>query len=444
LEGRFAGLVIGGGGRDSEADARERMESLASWFRGEDVVEGRKSSRWRRITERDLLAGTSLTLTGGKQGTGFGSLWGRGVLSRFDGDDDEMTLSGEVLSGMLGVDWWGERGTAGMLLAHSRGEGDYRSPQGNGALESSLTGFYPYGRYALSERLSVWGVAGYGKGELQLAPAGADTAKTDMDLFMAAAGGRGVVWMPASGGPELAVKADGLLAHTGSNAEPGELVAANAAVTRLRAGIEGTWRVGEAEGGQLVPSLEVGVRYDGGDAETGFGADIGAGVAWSDPARGLAVDLRGRTLVTHEDGTFREFGIAGSVSWDRDPSSDLGPTLSMRQTLGSRADGGMDALLSRGAIEALAAEDNGADLRPRFEARLGYGLPVFGHRFTGTPEVGIALSETMREYGLGWRLSLVTRSAAGFALRLEGTQHEPVRGDRRPEHRVGLRLNAHW
>ena len=60
----------------------------------------------------------------------------------------------------------------------------------------------------------------------------------------------------------------------------------------------------------LTPSAEIGVRHDGGDAETGFGADIGAGVAWSDPKRGLRAELRGRGLLTHESKGFRERGIS--------------------------------------------------------------------------------------------------------------------------------------
>ena len=46
--------------------------------------------------------------------------------------------------------------------------------------------------------------------------------------------------------------------------------------------------------------------------------------------------------------------------------------------------------------------------RSRFEpsATLGYGIPVFGGRFTGTPKIGLGLSDTDRELKLGWRLGL--------------------------------------
>ena len=47
----------------------------------------------------------------------------------------------------------------------------------------------------------------------------------------------------------------------------------------LRLGLEGAWRgIGTAGGGTFVPVLEVGLRHDGGDAETGFGIDVGGGL----------------------------------------------------------------------------------------------------------------------------------------------------------------------
>ena len=83
-----------------------------------------------------------------------------------------MTLDGEVASALLGADFSLGRGSAGLMVAHSLGEGGYRSPNGGGEMESTLTGLYPWGRYAASERLSLWGVAGYGAGTLTLTPEG--------------------------------------------------------------------------------------------------------------------------------------------------------------------------------------------------------------------------------------------------------------------------------
>ena len=48
---------------------------------------------------------------------------------------------------------------------------------------------------------------------------------------------------------------------------------------------------------------------------------------------------------------------------------------------------------------ALGAGDN-SDAR-RLELTAGYGIAMFGGRFTGTPEIGVGLSDGGRDYRLG-------------------------------------------
>ena len=290
IEASVAGQRVGAGASADELDRRDaeaRAEALTSWL----TSDGERGVESREVTERDIVAGSSLALTGGTEQSGSGSLWGGGAVSRFDGHEGELTLSGEVASGMLGVHVSGERATVGVLLAHSRG-----------AVASTLTGLYPYGRYAPNPHLSVWGVVGYAAGTLRLDPEGASPIETDMNLVMGAVGVRGLlVRAPEGRGVELAVKSDALGVRTTAAAASG-LAAAVGDVMRLRIGLEGTWRGLRAAGGRLSPSLEIGVRHDGGDAEAGFGAEVGARVAWSDPEWGVAAEVRGRGLLTHEDG----------------------------------------------------------------------------------------------------------------------------------------------
>ncbi len=73
----------------------------------------------------------------------------------------------------------------------------------------------------------------------------------------------------------------------------------------------------------LVTLVEVGLRHDDGDAETGAGVDVGGGLVAADPATRLAVDVRVRTLVVHQGAGFRERGVALSVSYNPTPSTPL-------------------------------------------------------------------------------------------------------------------------
>ena len=367
---------------------------------GTGVPEGanRHALQGRSMTERELLLGSSFSLAAGDaERTGRYALWGRGSVSRFDGREGGLAVDGEVASAFLGADWSRERTTLGLILGHSIGDGGYRSESGRGTVSSTLTGLYPWVRQALGERLSLWGVAGYGEGTLTVTPANEDgtsqaAIRTDLELAMGAVGLRGtLVQAPAEGGFELAVKTDAMGVRTRSASVPG-LAGASAEVTRLRLGLEGSRPFRFEGGAELRPSVEVGVRQDGGDAETGFGLDVGGGIAWTDPQRGLSVDLRGRGLVSHDSKGFREAGLSGSLSWEPRAESGRGPSLTLTQTMGGQASGGADALLQRGTLAGLAANDNVGEedsllARRRLEVRLGYGFGAVRRcRFTGDAE----------------------------------------------------------
>ena len=417
---------------------------------------------------RVLLPGTSFSMTAETAGPGFVSIWGRGAVARFSGREGDLALDGDVATGLLGADWTRGRWMTGLLVTHSLGEGGFRGA-GGGAVTSKLTGVWPWVRHAVGERVSVWDVAGYGEGSLTLDPEDADGARTGairtgLDLTMAAVGLRGVlVQPPETGGIELAVRTDAMGVRTRSAAVGGglsHLAAATAEVTRLRLGLEGSRPFRLADGSMLTPSMEIGVRRDGGDAETGFGADIVAGVAWSDPKRGLGAELRGRALLTHEAKGFRRRGLAGSFSWDP-VTGDRGPRLSLTQTLGVPAlgvpaQGVAVAPLGRTALAGRPPDDPGnAPRQRRLEARFGYGFAAFGDRFTSTPEIAVGLSNTGHDYSLGWRLVRSSGAGSGAgAGTADGSALELAVEARRlestaniyapPEHALGLRVTSRF
>ena len=435
------------GGQAPQEASRAQRDS--AWQ--ERATFGSRASR--DVTQGELLSGTSFAVTTETGQHGYATLWGRGAVTRFDGREGNLTLDGKVASAMVGADWAREDWTAGLIVSRSLGEGRYAG-NSEGRVESTLTGFYPWGRLALSERVEAWGAAGYGTGELSVTPKkpGTDedgvTIRGDLDLRMAAAGLRGNLLDGAGDGLTLTAKTDAMIVQTASDAargpDGGNLAAARATVTRLRLGMEGSRSISFGDGATLTPSVEIGMRHDGGDAETGFGMDVGGGLAWSDTARGIAAELRGRGLLTHEADGFRERGLSGSLSWDPQPAADRGPRASLTQTLGGQAGGGMNALLSRDTLAGLAGNDNGDDRR-RLEARFGYGFAALGDRFTSLPEIALGLSDTGSDYSLGWRLARGGGFGGGsFALSVEAQRREPANDDIAPEHRVRVRIDARF
>ena len=476
VEVALAGERIGG-----QAEPGAEV-ALAGWLKGETDPEEAQRLTSRAVTPRDLLTGSSFALTAETDGKDLVSLWGRAAVTRFDGREGDLMLDGEVVTGMLGADWTRGRWTAGLIVSHSAGEGGYSGAPGagdgagngpgagtgpgsgsgaSGRVEATLTGVFPWGRYALSDRLEAWGAAGYGQGELTVTPKRPGTdedgaaIRAGLELGMAAAGLRGVLLDPESGsGFRLTGKIDAMVVQTasgrGRSADGGNLAPARATVTRLRLGLEGSRPILFDGGFTLTPSLEIGVRHDGGDAETGFGLDLGGGLALSDPKRGLQAELRGRGLLTHESKGFRDLGFSGSLAWEGNPGSDRGAKLRLTQTVGGSSSGGADALLARTTLEGLAANDDGEggddELKSRrLELKFGYGLSAFGDRFTWTPEVGVDLSDTGRDYSLGWRLVRGAGSGGGsLDLSFEARRRESANDDTPPVHEVGLRLTARF
>ena len=113
--------------------------------------------------------------------------------------------------------------------------------------------------------------------------------ESGLSMAMTAAGGRGEL-IDSGNGFELAFKADALWVGTrvhGSSDRAGNLKEASAGVTRLRSALEAsdTFRLGVRMA--LRPSIELGVRQDGGDAEVGRGVDIGGGLVLADGPSGL-------------------------------------------------------------------------------------------------------------------------------------------------------------
>ena len=289
-----------------------------------------------------------------------------------------------------------------------------------------MTGFYSWVGYRVNDRVSVWGVTGYGTGALSLAPDGAAVLETGLSMAMTAAGTRGeLIGSRATGGFALAFKADALWvgAATGEvDGAAGRLSASEAGVTRVRTALEGSR--GFTVGGRvsLTPSVEIGLRQDGGDAETGAGMDVGSGLVLTDALTGLSLDVRVRTLVVHQSAGFTERGMSFSFGWDPTPSSPLGLTARLSPSWGGSVMGGAEALW-HGQMAYGPGSHELAGSGGRLDAEVGYGLPA-GSRFVGTPRVGLVSSEYGRDYRVGYGLGVLDTESLRFELGVDAHRRE--------------------
>ncbi|MYF28124.1 MAG: hypothetical protein F4169_04550, partial [Gammaproteobacteria bacterium] len=188
------GIALGGAGRAPEDEADPF--ALPEWATRAREAEARTPSL------DEVVLGSAFHLSAGADdgpGPAY-TAWGRIERAGFGAEVDEggerLALDGEVTTGLVGFDVEWERLLAGVVLSQSRGVGAYRSTRGAdsggagdggaGSVESALAGLYPYARVELSPRVSAWGVAGAGAGELRLRPSQSEALETGMSLGLGA------------------------------------------------------------------------------------------------------------------------------------------------------------------------------------------------------------------------------------------------------------------
>ena len=156
----------------------------------------------------------------------------------------------------------------------------------------------------------------------------------------------------------------------------------------------------------FTPSVEVGIRQDGGDTEVGRGLDVGLGLVVADGVTGLAVDVRVRRLLVHQADGFEENGVSVSVSDDPTPKTPLGFTARVSPAWGGDGMSGADALWGRESMSSMGQDHLLGGGGNRLDTELGYGLPI-GARFVETPRVGLRTSEYGRDYRVGYRMQVL-------------------------------------
>ena len=449
----LAGFARALGARDAPGPGRE--EAPGGWLgeRGAGWNDAAAASAPRRMTGRELLLGSAFHLA--REGDGGDpslAAWGRVTVGGFDGeapaDDGNVRIDGDVTTGILGADAEWNRLLAGVAVSLSEGEGTFAQPGvDSGTIESSLTTVSPYARLRLSERVSAWGLVGFGTGDMTIVQDANDRGqservirRTDIEMRMGAVGGRGALLeADETGGIDLALKADAFYVETEAEAVSNE-GNTTADASRVRLALEGS-RSFETGGGTLTPGLELGVRHDDGDAETGTGVELGGRLSWADADSGLSMEARVRTLVAHEDSGYEEWGASGAVRLDPG-ASGRGLSFSVAPTWGV-ASSGVDRLWSARDAQGLAP-DGEFEPERRLDAELGYGLAAFGGRFTGTPNLGLGLSDGVREMRIGWRLTPAAQDRSGFELNLDAIRRESAGDDEAPEHGVMLRGAIRW
>ena len=435
---------IGHFGRTAAAQVVDALDERMRCARDRRSAEGtpdHPSPRWRctRSTVGVVPAGGPFDVSSTAQQDAPGwSLWGRGSFSRFDVEgEDARVLGGGVGTATFGADLAAGQVLLGIALSHSRGGGTVSLDDVAAQVTSALTGFHPYLRLGVNDRLSLWGTVGIGTGTLTRTMDDDRTMETGITLRMAAVGGLAQILSPTEYHRwSVSVKADGLLLAIDANASA-SFAAALVDASRLRLVLEGAYEFVLGDGHWIAPFVDIGGRLDGGGVETGWGMEIGGGLRYAHPAQHLTAELYTRALPVHGAEGFRKWSLSGSLRYDPNAGSELGPYFTLSSSRGLEDDGRQ----ARWGIETLAdpLQVGGAATGWDVDTELGYGVPVLGGAATATPWAGVSVSEGIPEYRLGYRMAFGSDLRVGLAGRLRdnATATEP------PDYQVTLRLSTH-
>ena len=418
--------------------AADGLEAATTFARANESALEEGDVSWKKLLGESFAFGLAGDGEGGP-GVGGVAVWGSGDWRRLSRDEDALDWSGDAFSAHVGVDAALRSDLrAGLAASRFWSDVDYTDRNGDAAVkgshESRMTSLTPYLGWAAGGGTRLWGAAGYGWGEIEIVDEDLrerfGAQKADSRFLAGAVGGSAPVW---SRGPAT-LKAKGSAEATRWRVKDNaaEIAGVKVSTQRLRLAAEGSWAYALTGGASLTPTLETGVRWDGGDGATGTGLEAGGGLSWTDPTRGLTVEAKGRALVAHNKDV-EEWGASGSMRLNPD-ADGLGLSFQLLPSWGASGSG-VARLWDEGAA---ARPTDGGGNEARLETELGYGLPAFGGAGVTTPYAGFGLAQGgERDMRAGVRLGL----GAGFDLGIEAERRENAAD---PEHAVRLGLRIRW
>ena len=335
------------------------------------------------------------------------TLWGAGDYRSLEATDG-VDWDGDLFSLQLGLDTQlNARTILGVAISKSQARLDYTDPSlaVSGDYDLDMTSVHPYLGWATGG-LDFWATAGYGEGELEISEdraSGEAIPSSDLSVRTYALGASGILM--ETGLTTLHLKGEAMSSTVELDGNE-QITAVTRDASRLRMTLEATRAQALDSGAQFESSLEAGLRYDGGDGETGAGAEVGASLRYASLGGGLVIEGKARALVGGK-GEAKEWGLSGLVKF---ASSTAGRGLSFSLTPGyGVTNSGVQQLWQQGLIdEGSAGYSHGAssEYSPSLEVRLDYGMHALRGPGLMTPYTELSLGDkNTYRLGLQWQHS---------------------------------------
>ena len=436
---RVESVADGGNGKPLafELDGRSSLHALLE-KNGKAMLEERMDYE-RLLDGASFVLPLSATDDASTGNTGEMAVWGNSDFHNLADDEDSLEWEGKTLSVHLGIDKrLSEQALAGLALSWNDAGFDYRDTADGadreGEYQYSVVTIHPYFGWS-NDGLKLWGTVGFGQGEITIdqeggqedgEPLSTDTMSTDTTQLSLAGGfSHRLSGSAGSAGRSLHLKGDVALTSVAVEAAAGKFAEQDVGSQRVRLLLSGAQSRELSSGGGVTPSLEVGVRFDGGDGATGAGVELGGGLRYANPGGNLSVSGNVRTLLV---GEYDELGV--DVTVQQAPQSGRGLSFSVRPVWG-RAESAAERLWDEGASE-ITGDD--AALQGSVDTEVGYGLSatMLGSPGILTPYTGMTAEHGSSRLRLGGRFT----DGNGLSLNLEGAQKNTTDG---ASHQVLLR-----
>ena len=420
------GPTVGLGGRPGYGQNRFQGEGT----RNSSLRSGSAPFSGRRHRELNL-AGVSLELPlagqqKGTSGSWVPALWGQGDLQHFNGNltRHEMSYRGGLQAAHVGLDLYAnDKVLAGLSFMRSWGDTDYSDDGIDGVLRSRMNTFHPYLYWQPAERVSVWGMGGLGRGQVDVNEPGR-SHDFEADFRMFSGGVRSV--LSRRGSNELGLRADAFWAQLGTEASE-DIAKVRGEAHRARLMLEWVHTKQLSVGRSLSLKAEAGGRFDGGDAEGGRGAETGFRLGYLDASSGLDVALHGRVLVVHES-DYRDWGLGVQASWDPG-EKQRGFRVSVTSTRGQDGGGRTTLWNNANMVTRPVGMDamGGMGSQSRMESEVAYGgMKALGLPGLLTPYSRLRWAGQGRElaWGTAWNLPPLSQLALPLMLEMEAMRRE--------------------
>ena len=332
----------------------------------------------------------------GNGGVGTWSFWSTRDARNFSGEGYE----GSTSTTFMGLDILANKNwLVGVTASNNTGSSQYSWGTASQTMNTELMSVMPYFNFEPSSKTSLWGVVGYGSGDITSTVVNASDQSSDLSMNLGMLGGRQE--LAQAGILQLAVRGDAGFANLASADGSGAVDDLSASVHRVRAGLEGSLTFALANGRSIKPFGEVAFRNDGGDGLTGSGVEVGGGIRVE--TNSFTIEARGHKTASHSAEDFSEsgFSIHAEIAQSADGSGfALTATPRWTQSTGIRTansvvwDDAATPGVNANALQSMRQYGN-VDGNPLLDSRAGmafdtalkYGFRINNDRYLVTPFV---------------------------------------------------------